>query len=436
MPIQYDSSGKQVTSTTVNGAIDAGTNAVGELSRTADKSSSFVQTAATGLGAAGVAAAVFSGKSSLNLSGIAAAAAVAINVGELIKQGQAAKTQFAQKKLAKGQQFSVNASGININQKKSAEQLISNRRHSLSTSLRKFPNDLPSEYNLTVKMYPFKRLNKDNRSLVSGNPHTVIKLPLPTNLVDALSLTYSEVSLGMFGGEVFSSLYRNFSQNQGNYLEAISGTFNDMKGYYNDPTSGFRQALLRKLIGGVINEPGTTALNLATGNVPNPHMAVSFQNVNLKRYNFSWRLSPNNIEESKELEDIIINLQAGSLPKRGPFLLDFPDVIQLDMSPPELFYFKPMVIDSVVVNYAPSGVPSFFKNKDGTNKKYPTEINLEISLKELDIHTNDDQRYSFTRVGQEIRDQTQVGFTDDTTAAGQSFAGSIQSRDIFGDEGE
>jgi hypothetical protein len=436
MPIQYDSSGKQVTSTTTNGAIDAGTNAVGELSRTADKSSSYVQTAATGLGAAGVAAAVSSGKASLNLSGIAAAAAVALNVGQLIKQGQAAKTQFAQKKLAKGQEFSVNASGINLNQKKSAEQLISSRRDSLFTSLRKFPGDLPSEYNLTVKMYPFKRLNKDNRSYVSGNPHTVIKLPLPTNLVDAISLTYSEVSLGMIGGEVFSSLYRNFSENQGNYLQAISGTFEDMKGYYQDPMSGFRQALLRKLIGGVIGEAGTTAMNLATGNVPNPHMAVSFQNVNLKRYNFSWRLSPNNVEESKELEDIVLNLQAGSLPRRGPFLLDFPDVVQLDMSPTGLFYFKPMVIDSVVVNYAPSGVPSFFKNEDGTNKKYPTEINLEISLKELDIHTNDDPRYTLTRVGQEIRDETQVGFTDDTRASSRSFSNEITNRDIFSGEGE
>ena len=422
----------------MNGAIDAGTNAVGEMSRTTDKSSSFVQTAVTGLGAAGVAAAVTSGKASLNLSGIAAAAAVAINVGELIKQGQAAKTQFAQKKLAKGQEFSVNASGINLNKKKSAQQQISNRRDSLSTSLRKFPDDLPSEYNLTIKMFPFKRLNKENRSTISGNPHTVIKLPLPTNLTDAIQLTYSEVALGMIGGEVFNSLNRNLNNSQGNYLQAISGSFEEIKNYYNDPTSGFRQALLRKLIGGVIGDAGATALNLATGNVPNPHMAVSFQNVNLKRYNFTWRMSPNNKSESQELEDIILNLQASSLPKRGPFLLDFPDVVQLDMSPSGLFYFKPMVIDSVVVNYAPSGVPSFFKNDDRTNKKYPTEIELAISLKELDIHTSDDPRYAYTKLGQDIRDESQLGFTSDVKATGQSFDGTRQFADpyIFGSEGE
>jgi hypothetical protein len=159
-------------------------------------------------------------------------------------------------------------------------------------------------------------------------------------------------------------------------------------------------------------------------------MAVSFQNVNLKRYNFTWRLSPNNKSESQELEDIVLNLQSGSLPKRGPFLLDFPDVVQLDMLPSGLFHFKPMVIDSVVVNYAPSGVPSFFKNDDGTSKKYPTEIELSISLKELDIHTSDDPRYSFTKVGQEIRDETQVGFTDDFTSSSRSFGGEISTQDI------
>lgn len=358
--------------------------------------------ASAGLGLIGLAMGSGSARPSLNFPNIAATAAVALNVSQLIKQGQAASNQLTQNRLSKEQTFNA-AANINIPRAQSVDAYVNMERNKMTTSILSFPRDISSEYNLQLKLYPFKRLNLSNRSLVSGNPHTVIKFPLPSNMIDAISLAYSEVSLGMIGGAAFEVLARNVGKGQ-SFLETLDATGKGLISMARDPNSGFGQAVMRKLAGGVIGDAGTTALNLVTGNVPNPHMAVSFQGVNLKRYNFSWRMSPNNVVESKMIEQIILNLQSSSLPGRKTFLLDFPDVIQLNMSPSGLFDFKPMVLDSVVVNYAPSGVPSFFKTDGTSNKRYPTEIELSISLKEIDIHTNTDPRYQQTKLGQAFAD--------------------------------
>lgn len=358
--------------------------------------------ASAGLGLVGLAMGSGSSRPSLNFPNIAATAAVALNVSQLIKQGQAAANQLAQNRLSKEQTFNA-AANINIPKSQSVDSYVNMERSKMTTSILAFPRDISSDYNLTLKLFPFKRLNLSNRSLISGNPHTVVKFPLPSNMIDAISLAYSEVSLGMIGGAAFEVLNRNLSGNR-SFLEGLDASGKELVDLAKDPNSGFQQAVIRKLTGSLIGEAGKTALNLVTGNVPNPHMAVSFQGVNLKRYNFSWRMSPNNLIESKMIEQIILNLQSSSLPGRRTFLLDYPDVVKLDMAPAGLFDFKPMVIDSVVVNYAPSGVPSFFKAEGNSNKRYPTEVELSISLKEIDIHTSNDPRYQQTKMQQGLAD--------------------------------
>jgi len=138
-------------------------------------------------------------------------------------------------------------------------------------------------------------------------------------------------------------------------------------------------------------------------------MVVSFQGVTLKKYQFSWRLSPNNEKESKNLERIIRNLQASALPRKsGKLLLTFPDVVNIEMMPSNLFIFKPMMIDNVAVNYAPSGSPSFFRGGDNSSDRYPTEIELTVSLRELDIHTASDPDYRTVRALQDFSDPNTV----------------------------
>jgi hypothetical protein len=236
----------------------------------------------------------------------------------------------------------------------------------------------------------------------------MIKLPLPTNLIDALKISYQDISMGMFGGPMMKiagnayDAFNNSGGSVGNQIGAAARAgvegMSDLLGQ-----EGVKAALARKLI---TNTTMGAAFDMITGNAPNPHMAVTFNGVNLKKHQFSWRLSPDNYAESKELENIIRQLQAAALPRtegRHGLLLTFPDIVIVEMNPSNLIPFKPCAIDSVGINYAPNGVPSFFRAYDTSSddgKRYPTEVELTIVLRELDIHTSNMPFYDEARKGQ------------------------------------
>ena len=72
--------------------------------------------------------------------------------------------------------------------------------------------------------------------------------------------------------------------------------------------------------------------------------------------------------------------------------------------PSNMFIFNPMMMDNISINYAPSGTPSFFKGQDDTFERYATEIEVSISLREIDIHTSSDSDYKSLRQQQRSSD--------------------------------
>jgi hypothetical protein len=63
-----------------------------------------------------------------------------------------------------------------------------------------------------------------------------------------------------------------------------------------------------------------------------------------------------------------------------------------------MFNFKPCFITGISTNYAPQGVPSFFK---GT--RAPTEVEITIQLSETEIFTRRDFAGSSDRIGSGVR---------------------------------
>lgn len=379
-----------------------------------------------GLGLAGMLLGSGSKRPSLNIPNVAAATAVALNVGNLIQQGKAAALSYANAKagmditstIGQGLALSKSNSGI-------VSETVSEKRASGKTFIQRFPLDLSTEYFVRFAFYDYSRVDLKSRSVVNYNPHTTIRLPIPSNLVDAMQLAYSDVNLGQFAGAAFQGLIgtsgaspselfsRSFSQQAG---EAVGG----LTAAISDP--GFIQALARRLASSV--DPGFgTAFDLATGTAPNPHVALAFNGIALKRYQFSWRFSPNSLEESKHLQEIIRSFQVSSMPtKQGNFMLGYPNVVNVEISPSNLFIFKKMMIDNVTVNYAPNGVPSFFSSDSGhtygglefdgqsrLSERYPTEVVLTISLREVDIHTANDPEWKPYGIGRSDLEEMQVG---------------------------
>lgn len=385
-------------------ALDAGIDSVTNSLTSTFTDPSFLTN--VGLGVAGLLLGSGSKRPSLTLPNIAAAAGVALNVGALLKQGQASLQALEQSKAMK-LGGSVVGGGVlsNLAAGQDPNVVVAQARQMGSKLDLVFPADLGDRYYMKLSIYPYQR-NRSDQTTVPGNPHTTVKLPLPNNIIDAVKLVYQDFAQGMFGGPARDALQTAISsidQGQGvafNLGRVGSSLASSLKSLLQDQQ--FVHAVGRRLLN---NSPTlASTVDMLTGTTPNPHMAVTFQGVALKKHTYTWRISPTTENESNMARAIIRQLQAASLPgkqtQRG-LLLTFPDVVVVEIDPSPLMMFRPCVLDSVVVNYTPNGGPAFFENKGSTTPKgHPVEMELTLTLREIDIHTNDMEFYNEVRQGQ------------------------------------
>lgn len=260
--------------------------------------------------------------------------------------------------------------------------------------LYRYPSNLPDRVQMIIKIGRYDSqvaLGAEGAKVIHD---TSIALPIPSSLLDTLGLDYNTIGLGMFGGPAAGAIDRvagavmNGNGVAGMYNNALSATRSEISRLYNNGDVGnISQAIISRAINAVSGSLGA-AFNLSNGATPNPHIAVNFNNVRLRTFNFSWKFSPNSQTESQELVDIINVLQKRSLPEKKGVLLEYPSQCQLQIYPApfgDLFKFKPCVIENISVNYAPTGIPSFF-----VDTQLPTEIDLSISLQEIVIRTASD----------------------------------------------
>lgn len=123
------------------------------------------------------------------------------------------------------------------------------------------------------------------------------------------------------------------------------------------------------------------------GLTQNPYLTVLFNAPSFRRFQFSWRLAPTTTEETEILKNLINKFQYHQLPDFAPSsagtLLQYPDMVNIQLFPNDeyLFKFKPCVIESINVAYAPTNSPAFFK---GTNA--PVQVELTVSLLEIELN--------------------------------------------------
>jgi hypothetical protein len=420
IPAVFKGVGAATDAFKASNALTAGTDVSGAMGAAADAGTSAMSSAfsstlnnpafltSVGVGLVGLALGSGSKIPSLNLPNLAATAAVGLSVSALLKQGKAAAASAEQASMARGGSL-TSPSNFKTSAAMDPNIAVMNEREKGKTLQLTFPKSLSPDYwmRFSVRKYD-RKSSQSNASSTLSDFHTMIKLPLPNNLVDAIKISYQELGMGMFGGpmlDIADDAYKAFQSNGGSmgskFGSAAQAGVGGMAKLLSD--DNVKAALARKLI---TNSTMGAAFDMITGNAPNPHMAISFNGVNLKKHSYTWRFSPDNYAESKELENIIRNLQAAALPGiEGEYalLLKFPDIVIVEMNPSNLIPFKPCVIDSVGINYAPNGVPSFFRAYDTSaddGKRYPTEVEMTIILREMDIHTSAMPFYSETRQGQ------------------------------------
>lgn len=220
-------------------------------------------------------------------------------------------------------------------------------------------------------------------------PQVRIALPMPANLLDPTGVKLNPNEMGgMIGGAA----------------ENVAAIVQDIKGQARPAAgAGSLGAIGNMAAGAVYNTlydvgsaiPGLDSVTGTVGQlfaaVPNPHVTVFFQGVDLRTHSFTWKFAPKNVSESIMIQTIIKEFKKRMLPnyKWGAAnVLGYPNMVQITLEPDmkdTLYTFKKCMISSVNVNYAPNGVPSFF-----ANSRHPTVIEFQINFQELEIFTSQD----------------------------------------------
>ena len=125
------------------------------------------------------------------------------------------------------------------------------------------------------------------------------------------------------------------------------------------------------------------------GVATNPFQAVFFQNPELRTHSFSYTLSPQSIDESSAIRNIITEFKKAMLPSfsdGSKTFFNYPKVFEIEFRFDDyLFEIGTSVLTSFDVSYHAENTPSYF---DET--KAPTAVKIAMSFQETNILTAED----------------------------------------------
>ena len=263
------------------------------------------------------------------------------------------------------------------------------------------------------KKYNFQDTFETGRSVY--NPRTSVILPLPANLMDNMNVEVRNYELGWQGrGSVgFVSAIKNNGLSDtvgqaGSFANALGATTGDIIGTTTrQGTTGMAQDMTRaaSIIArtslGRALPGGSTAYDVASGGMLNPHVTLTFNGVNLKKHTFEWTFAPRNADESEKIRLIIRELKQKALPSymrsqamtnsntsfgAEKFYLNYPhiaDIYFIGLAQAYFWEFKPCMIENIMVEYSHGGLAIVEGGK-------PAIVKLQLQLSEMAIHTAED----------------------------------------------
>lgn len=269
-----------------------------------------------------------------------------------------------------------------------------------------FPSDLRTTNGTPYIHMKFSKYTR--RSIYDQpffQPQNSIRLPIPSQLVDNVSVRYSPEELGPLVGAAIDSIS---GINPNNLQESLNrgigvGVGAGAQALLTAPTAAAGTAGAVGAITGTASGQAAAQLGRAgaqavldaaqviTGITINPFQTVLFKSPNFKTHKFSWTLVPKTAQESKDLEFIIRLFKYHMLPGisgpgTGGVFFSYPEILEIKLFPKDdyLYKFKPCVVDNISVNYAPNN-PSFYKETGA-----PTAVQFSVSLQEIEIWTKAD----------------------------------------------
>jgi len=244
-----------------------------------------------------------------------------------------------------------------------------------------FPVDLDQfKYYISFDFREFERRSLGDRIFYPARGN--VRLPIPANLIDNQSVEWGVEAAGPLVGTVVDMQYKTRSQFN---LEGVTDAVNNILSLQ---TGKAVAAQIAQTVGG-----RNTALYTGIwGLTINPFMTVLFQSPTFKKHSFQWRLSPQNDTESDIVRNIVAKFRYNMLPEpanvggSGGLVLKYPNMCYVTLYPADqyLYHFKPCVVESIQVNFAPQG-PAFYKTTSA-----PGEVILSVNLLEIEYWMKED----------------------------------------------
>ena len=187
--------------------------------------------------------------------------------------------------------------------------------------------------------------------------------------------------------------------------------------------------------GGGISGGLATAFELKSGLVVNPYTATTFEGVNVRSFEFAFKLVPTSREESQTAHMIENAFRKYMYPKeRGTGSLEYPPTFRIEfMSGGRPNKYMPRIIDtyltSMSANYNATG--NAFHQNDGVLGAAPTEIDLSMTFQEVRSITRDDL-YGDTLVYKDGHSNSGhvVGAPADTPAYAAAYTADLSNRAV------
>lgn len=285
----------------------------------------------------------------------------------------------------------TNIRSVGASSSSDPNQKIPNSQSGQNLDVQQFPADLGSIY-INFGFSKYVRPNPNDNATID----TVfsVSLPLPRVLTEQHTMNLTPQALKTIdvitgGVESMTSgqgMIRQLSDPLGGIIDA-AGTVSDIA--FSAASQYFMDSGAQ--LGFFPGEQVFGRLQQSLGFIPNPHLSIFFNGVDLRpAIEFSWLFTPRTPDESNSLKQILKKIKSKILPEvssGNANIMNYPHIVQptivgvdADMIPK----YKRGLISAVSINYTPNG-PSFFK---GTNS--PTFIAFSFLFQEIEIFTAQD----------------------------------------------
>jgi len=235
------------------------------------------------------------------------------------------------------------------------------------------------------------------RRNTNKEPLGTVLLPIPSNLADGNTVTYTDGTMNTLVGAGLG-LSMSIMKNVGSLVGQMK--FGEARDLLLSSAQSALEAsgltvdnaldlITKQLAGSALNSlGGNVTLDQIqareSGQIFNPNMELLFNGPSLRNFSFSFKMTPRSPEESKEVKTIIRFFKRGMAAKAGGsrLFLSTPNIFELRYRKgagehPFLNRFKQCFLTDIAVNYTGEGVYATYD--DGT----PVSMTMTLSFKEV-----------------------------------------------------